>query len=74
MATQPKNQSEPQILLRVWQIVGDSKRGIDPILPIGRSTFLAKVKSGEYPKPVKIGSKTTAWRRSSIMALLESFQ
>lgn len=64
---------QPDALLRVWQITGDKKRGIEPILPIGRSTFLERVRKGVYPKPVKLGDKTTAWRKSDIMALLESF-
>lgn len=58
--------------LRIWQIVGDKKRGIEPILPIGRSTFLAGVKSGKYPQPVKLSERTTAWRKSDILALLDS--
>lgn len=60
--------------LRIWQIVGDRKRGIEPLLPVGRSTFLAGVKSGKYPKPVKLGERTTAWRKSDILALLESME
>lgn len=58
--------------LRIWQIVGDRKRGIEPLLPVGRSTFLAGVKSGKYPKPVKLGERTTAWRKADILALLDS--
>ncbi len=58
--------------LRIWQIVGDRKRGIEPLLPVGRSTFLAGVKSGKYPKPVKLGERTTAWKKADILALLNS--
>lgn len=58
--------------LRIWQIVGDRKRGIEPLLPVGRSTFLAGVKAGKYPKPVKLGERTTAWRKADILALLEN--
>jgi len=58
--------------LRIWQIVGDRKRGIEPILPIGRSSFLAGVKSGKYPKPYKLGERTTVWKKADILALLES--
>ncbi|WKJ90315.1 AlpA family phage regulatory protein [Methylomonas montana] len=58
--------------LRIWQIVGDRKRGIEPLLPVGRSTFLAGVKSGKYPKPVKLGERTTTWKKSDILALLDS--
>lgn len=41
------------------------------IFPIGRSTWWAKVKKGEYPKPVKLGPRTTAWRVEDIRQLLE---
>ena len=40
------------------------------ILPIGRSTWWAKVKSGEYPQPVKLGPRTTAWRAKDIADLV----
>jgi predicted DNA-binding transcriptional regulator AlpA len=59
--------------LRIWQILGDRKRGIEPILPIGRTTFLDGVKSGKFPQPVKLGVRTVAWKASEIMALVESF-
>jgi prophage regulatory protein len=71
MAT-TSNQAFALGYLRVWQIVGDRKRGIEAILPIGRSTLLAGVKSGKYPKPVKLSERTTAWRKADIMALLEN--
>ncbi|BBL58501.1 helix-turn-helix transcriptional regulator [Methylomonas koyamae] len=58
---------------RIWQIVGDPKRGIEPLIPIGRSTFLAGVREGKYPKPVKLGQKTTAWRKTDIQKLVDSF-
>ncbi len=69
-----QNQQTAIILgyLRIWQIVGDRKRGIEPLLPVGRSTFLAGVKSGKYPKPVKLGKRTTAWKKADILALLDS--
>jgi prophage regulatory protein len=57
--------------LRIWDIVGDKKRGIDALLPIGRSTFLARVRSGEYPAGLKLGPKTTVWPRANIIELLE---
>ena len=58
------------VYLRIWQIVGDKKRGIEPLLPIGKSTFLLGVKVGKYPKPVKLGERTIAWRKSEIDAVL----
>lgn len=58
--------------LRIWHIVGDKKRGIKPLLPIGKTTFLEGVKSGKYPKPVKLGERTNAWRKADIDNLLSN--
>ena len=41
------------------------------VFPIGKSTWWAKVKAGEYPQPVKLGPRTTAWKVEDIRALLE---
>jgi predicted DNA-binding transcriptional regulator AlpA len=59
--------------LRDRQIVGDPKANppIPAILPIGRSTWWAGVRSGRFPKPVKLGPRTTAWRASEIRELVE---
>ncbi len=59
--------------LRDWQIVGDPKADppIPAILPIGRSSWWAGVRSGKYPRPVKIGPRTTAWKVEDIFALVE---
>ncbi|MGN6537622.1 MAG: helix-turn-helix transcriptional regulator [Mesorhizobium sp.] len=39
-------------------------------IPIGRSSWWAGVKSGRFPKPVKLGPRTTAWRVEDIDALI----
>ena len=62
--------------LRIWQIVGDKKANppVEPLIPIGKSTWWAGVKSGKFPQPVKLGgARTTAWRVSDIQKLMESF-
>ena len=41
------------------------------LIPVSRSAWWAGCKSGRYPKPVKPGPRTTAWRASDIAALLE---
>lgn len=58
--------------LRLKQIVGDKKANppIAPIIPVGRSTWLEGCRTGRYPKPVKLGPKTTAWRVEDIRALI----
>jgi len=40
-------------------------------LPISRSAWWAGVASGRFPKPVRLGPKTTAWRASDIKALID---
>jgi prophage regulatory protein len=60
--------------LRLKQIVGNPKSEppIPAILPISRTSFLNGVKSGKYPKPVKLGERTTAWRVEDIRSLINS--
>ncbi len=40
-------------------------------IPVGKSTWWAGVKSGKYPKPIKLGAKTTVWRAEDIKAFIE---
>ena len=58
--------------VRLWQIVGSKSKGIPALLPIGRTTFLNGVKSGRFPKPVKLGERTNAWRVEEILSLINS--
>jgi prophage regulatory protein len=39
--------------------------------PVSRSRWWAGVASGEYPKPVKLSERCTAWRRCDIDALID---
>ena len=57
--------------LRVWQIVGDKKKGIPPIIPICNSQWWLGVRSGKYPQPIKLGERTTVWKADDIKALIE---
>lgn len=40
-------------------------------IPVARSTWWAGVKSGRFPKPVKLGPRTTVWRVEDIRDLIE---
>ena len=40
------------------------------IIPVGKSTWWAGIRSGRYPKGVKLGPRTTAWRVEDIRQLL----
>ncbi len=57
------NQCEKSGLLRLRQVLA--------IIPVSRSAWWAGVKTGRYPKPIKLGPKTTCWRVSDIRALIE---
>jgi prophage regulatory protein len=61
--------------LRLRHIIGDSKSDppIPAIIPVCASTWWNKVKSGEYPQPVKLSENITAWRVEDILALVGQF-
>lgn len=56
--------------LRLPQIIGDIKRGIPAVIPVSKSAWWEGCKTGRYPKPVKLGPRTIAWRVSDIRALI----
>jgi predicted DNA-binding transcriptional regulator AlpA len=58
-----ETQNLPEIgLLRLKQIL--------QFIPVSRSTWLAGVKTGRFPQPLKLGPRTTAWRVTDIHALI----
>jgi predicted DNA-binding transcriptional regulator AlpA len=71
-------QSLPETgFLRLPQIIGkpaDRKNGTPAapgLIPVSRATWWAGIKTGRYPKPVKIGERCTAWRAEDIRSLIE---
>jgi prophage regulatory protein len=56
--------------LRINQIVNVPGKATPPLIPVSRSSWLAGVKSGKYPQPVKLGERTTAWKAEDIRALI----
>lgn len=54
-------------LLRLSQIIGPQGP-----LPVSKSTFWNKVRSGTFPQPIKISSRITCWREDEILSLLEN--
>lgn len=60
--------------LRLTQIVGNPKAEppIPPIIPVSKSTWWQGVKEGRFPKSVKLGPRTTAWRVEDIRSLMEN--
>jgi prophage regulatory protein len=39
-------------------------------IPVGKSTWWAGVKSGRFPKAIKLSSRTTVWRVEDIRQLM----
>ena len=63
----------PEIgLVRLKQFLGDPKADppVPPIIPISRSSWWAGVKSGRYPKPIKLGPRTTVWKTADIKKII----
>lgn len=58
--------------LREFQIIGDKEAEppIPALIPISRAAWWLGVKNGRYPKAVKLGPRTTAWRVEDIRALI----
>ena len=58
--------------LRLKQIIENSNAPppLEPIIPISASSWWAGVAEGRFPRPVKLGPNTTAWRWEDIQGLL----
>ncbi len=58
--------------LRLPAILGDDKATppIPALIPVCKSTWWAGVKSGRFPRPIKLGPRVTAWRVEDIRALI----
>jgi prophage regulatory protein len=58
--------------LRLPDIIGDRARGIPALIPVSRSSWWNGCRSGRFPKPVKLGPRTTAWAIEDLRLLIES--
>jgi prophage regulatory protein len=59
--------------LRLRQIIGDERRvpPLPALIPVKKSTWWQGVKDGRFPRPLKIGPRTTVWRVEDIRRLIE---
>ena len=64
------NQLTETGFVRLPQIIGNPKANILPVIAVKKTTWGEGVKSGRYPKPVKLGERVTAWRVEDIRALI----
>lgn len=47
---------------------------IEPKIPVCSSAWWEGVKNGKYPQPIKLGGRTTVWRESDILELINQFK
>ena len=66
-------QNTDESLLRLSQIIG-KKNENEPMVPVSRSTWLLWVKQGRAPASLKLGPRTTCWRRSDVIAFMKEAQ
>lgn len=57
--------------LKISQIIGDKKTGSIGIIPVSLTAWYKGISDGIYPKPIKLGKRASAWRRSDIEALIK---
>ena len=50
-------------LLRLPQVLS--------VIPVARSTWWAGVRAGRFPRPVRLGPRSVAWKAADIRALVE---
>ena len=64
--------------VRLPQIIGKAESKSSPaipaVIPVSKSTWWAGVASGRFPKPVKLGPHTTAWRAEDIQQLVNELE
>lgn len=42
------------------------------IIPISKSSWWKGIQNGKYPQPIKLGPRTTCWRESDVLELLDN--
>lgn len=42
------------------------------VFPVAKTTWYSGVRSGKYPKPVRLGDRCSAWKVEDIRALIKS--
>jgi predicted DNA-binding transcriptional regulator AlpA len=59
-------QVDPAALLRLPQVLA--------LVPVCPSTWWSGVKSGRFPRPIKLGPRITCWRAQDIFSLIEGLE
>ena len=59
---------------RITHVIGNASQGIAPIIPVSRATWYAGIKSGKYPKPIRLSEGVSVWRVADIEALCRQIE
>lgn len=65
-----KHKADNERFVRLGQIIGNPKKGIEGIIPVSRATWYRGIKEGRFPKPHYLGSMTAVWLMSDIQKLI----
>ena len=59
-------------ILELTEIIGGVVEGSKTrgLFPVSRSTWFRGIKSGIYPKPIRLSPRRVGWRRSDIEKLI----
>lgn len=60
------NQSSDEGFIRLPEVL--------KLIPVSKSTWWAGVKSGRYPKSIKLSDRITAWRVNEIRQLIHTME
>lgn len=60
--------------IRLNQIIGNpaTKPPIPALIPVSATVWWEGIKSGRFPKGIKLSARTTAWRVEDIKALIQT--
>jgi prophage regulatory protein len=66
METVDMHEKSTDALVRIEKIVGPNG-----LIPVSRSSFYQGIRDGIYPKAVRLGKRTSAWRLSELMRVIK---
>lgn len=60
--------------IRQRELLGDRNRGVPGVVPISSATLWRRVADGSFPRPLKLGPRTTAWKVADVRCWLKAQQ
>jgi predicted DNA-binding transcriptional regulator AlpA len=66
MESKDMHEKPNDALVRIGRIVGPNG-----LIPVSRSSFYQGIRDGIYPKAVRLGKRTSAWRMSELMRVIQ---